>query len=111
MLPKDLQPMLRERRVASGCQFSGHTQSREARSVNRRELQIPAHLHGGDVPPGKIIKRQNPDRKIPQKRLGKAHLKDGSGVADAESPCSAIEAIHRRLLAGRPNPSGFVACA
>jgi hypothetical protein len=105
MLPKDPGPKLRERIVVSGCQFSCHSQSCEARTVNRHQSQIPAHLHGRDGPPGEIIKCQNSDGRITEERLGKAHLKGGSEVADAELAGSVIEPMYRRLAAGRAEPN------
>jgi hypothetical protein len=72
--------------------------------VNRHESQVPAQLHSRDGPLGEIVKRQNSDGRIAEERLGKAHLKSGSEVADAESPGSVVEAMDRRLAAGRPEP-------
>src|SRR5260370_33914745 len=99
MLPKDPRPKLRERIVASGCQFRCRSQSCEARTVNRHESQIPAHLHSRDGPSGEIIKCQNSDGRIAEERLGKAHLKGGSGVGNAESTVTRVEA--RRRPGGR----------
>src|SRR5258708_40317740 len=104
MLPKDPRPKLRERIVASGCQFSCRSQSCEARTVSGHESQIPAHLHSRDGPPGEIIKCQNSDGRIAEERLGKAHLKGGSEVADAKSPGSVVEAMERRFAAGQRRP-------
>src|SRR5579864_7118646 len=104
MLPEDPRPKLRERIVASGRHFSGHSQSCEARTVNRHESQIAAHLHSRDGPPGKIITRQNSDGRIAEERLGKAHFKGGSEVADAESLGRVVEAMDRRLAACRAEP-------
>src|SRR5437773_11935570 len=101
MLLKDPRP---ERIVASGCQFICHSQSCEARTVNGHESQIPAHLHSRDGPPGEIVKCQNSDRRMAQERPGKAHLKRGSEVADAESPGSVVDAMERQLAAGRADP-------
>ena len=72
--------------------------------MNRHESQIPAHLHGRDGPPGEIVKCQNSDGRIPEERPGKAHLKRGSEVADAEPPGGVVEAMDRRLAASRAEP-------
>jgi len=72
--------------------------------VNRHESQIAAHLHSRNGPPSEIIKCQNSDGQIAEERLGKAHLKGGSEVADAESPGSVVEAMDRQLAAGRAEP-------
>jgi hypothetical protein len=72
--------------------------------VNRHESQISAHLHGPDGPPGEIIKCQNSDGRITEERLGKAHLKGGSEVADAELAGGVVEPMDRRLAAGRAEP-------
>src|SRR5260370_5445142 len=104
MLPKNPRPELRERIVASGCQFGCHSQSCEARTVNRHESQLAAHLHSRDGPPGEIIKCQYSYGRIAEERLGKAHLKGGSEVADAELPSSVVEAMDRRIAPGRAGP-------
>src|SRR5260370_42395547 len=106
MLPKNPRPELRERIVASGCQFGCHSQSCEARTVNRHESQLAAHLHSRDGPPGEIIKCQYSYGRIAEERLGKAHLKGGSEVADAELPSSVVEAMDRRVGAGRAGTKG-----
>jgi hypothetical protein len=93
-------------RVAEGLpRFCGNCgyQFASGPTVNRAP-QIPAHLHSRDGPPGEIIKCQNSDGRIAEERLGKAHLKGGSEVADAESPGSVVEAMDRRLAAGRAEP-------
>ena len=72
--------------------------------MNWHESQIAAHLYGCDGPAGEIIKRQNSYGRITEECLGKAHLKGGSEVADAESPGSVVEAMDRRLAAGRAEP-------
>src|SRR5260370_31947867 len=109
MLPKNPRPKLRERIVASGCQFGCHSQSCQARTVNRHESQLAAHLHSRDGPPGEIIKCQYSYGRIAEERLGKAHLKGGSEVADAELPSSVVEAMDRRVGACTAGPKR-IAC-
>ena len=72
--------------------------------MNRHESQIAAHFHSRDGPPREITKCQNSYGRIAEERFGKAHLKGGSEVADAESPSSVVKAMDRRLAAGRAEP-------
>ena len=72
--------------------------------MNRHESQIPVHLHGCDGPPSEIIKCQNSDGRIAEERLGKAHFKGSSEVADAELPGRVVEAMDRQLAAARAEP-------
>jgi hypothetical protein len=104
VLPKSSRPQLRAHVVAAACQFSRHSPSGEARTVNRYQPQIAAHFRSCDGAPGEIVECQDSYGRIAEERLGKAHCKGGSQIAHAKLPGRIVEAMNRLAAARRAEP-------
>src|SRR5271157_187212 len=104
VLPQGARPKLRGRVAAAACQFGRHSQSGEARTVDRYQSQIAARFHRRDEAPGEIVERQNSYRRIAEERLGKAHFDLGPEIAYAESPLGIVEAMNRLAAGTRAEP-------